>query len=106
MILCMITAIVIWTVIRVVTPMEAYLDYRNLEKPSPVQRQQFGGQADWPANERAVARTLLADILRNKHGGISAGRPDAPAASRNFTPGHELDDWLEAERTVHAKLYG
>jgi hypothetical protein len=28
------------------------------------------------------------------------------AAARNFTPGHELDDWLEAERLVHAKLYG
>ncbi|WP_129782583.1 DUF2934 domain-containing protein [Peristeroidobacter soli] len=28
------------------------------------------------------------------------------AAARNFMPGHELDDWLEAERVVHAKLYG
>lgn len=28
------------------------------------------------------------------------------AAARNFTPGYELDDWLEAERAVHAKLYG
>ena len=28
------------------------------------------------------------------------------AAARNFTPGHELDDWLEAERLVNAKLYG
>lgn len=28
------------------------------------------------------------------------------AAARNFAPGYELDDWLEAERTVHAKLYG
>jgi hypothetical protein len=28
------------------------------------------------------------------------------AAARNFTPGHELDDWLEAERSVRAKLYG
>lgn len=28
------------------------------------------------------------------------------AAARNFTPGYELDDWLEAERVVHAKLYG
>jgi hypothetical protein len=27
------------------------------------------------------------------------------AAARNFSPGHELDDWLEAERAVHAKLY-
>lgn len=28
------------------------------------------------------------------------------AAARNFTPGHELEDWLEAERAVHAKLNG
>lgn len=28
------------------------------------------------------------------------------AAARDFSPGHELDDWLEAERAVHAKLYG
>lgn len=28
------------------------------------------------------------------------------AAARNFSPGHELDDWLEAERLVHARLYG
>lgn len=28
------------------------------------------------------------------------------AAARNFTPGNELDDWLQAERAVHAQLYG
>ena len=28
------------------------------------------------------------------------------AAARNFSPGHELDDWLEAERSVRAQLYG
>lgn len=28
------------------------------------------------------------------------------AAARNFTPGYELDDWLAAERAVHAQLYG
>ena len=28
------------------------------------------------------------------------------AAARNFLPGHELEDWLEAERAVHAQLYG
>jgi Protein of unknown function (DUF2934) len=27
------------------------------------------------------------------------------AAERHFSPGHELDDWLEAERRIHA-LYG
>lgn len=28
------------------------------------------------------------------------------AAERNFTPGRELDDWLEAERRIHATLFG
>jgi hypothetical protein len=28
------------------------------------------------------------------------------AAARNFSPGHELDDWLEAERAVHARIFG
>lgn len=26
------------------------------------------------------------------------------AAERNFAPGHEIDDWLEAERRVHSKV--
>ena len=28
------------------------------------------------------------------------------AAERNFTPGHELDDWLEAERRIRSTLFG
>jgi hypothetical protein len=28
------------------------------------------------------------------------------AEERNFSPGHELDDWLEAERRIHATLFG
>lgn len=28
------------------------------------------------------------------------------AEARNFSPGHELDDWLAAERAIHARLYG
>lgn len=39
-------------------------------------------------------------------GGMIATAAYYLAAARNFTPGHELDDWLEAERTVRAKLYG
>ncbi len=27
------------------------------------------------------------------------------AAARNFMPGHELDDWLAAERSIYAKLH-
>lgn len=39
-------------------------------------------------------------------GGMIATAAYYLAAARNFSPGHELDDWLEAERTVRAKLYG
>jgi len=39
-------------------------------------------------------------------GGMIATAAYYLAAARNFAPGYELDDWLEAERTVHAKLYG
>jgi hypothetical protein len=39
-------------------------------------------------------------------GGMIATAAYYLAAARNFTPGHELDDWLEAERMVRAKLYG
>ena len=28
------------------------------------------------------------------------------AAERNFSPGRELDDWLEAERRIRATLFG
>jgi len=39
-------------------------------------------------------------------GGMIATAAYYLAAARNFTPGHELDDWLEAERSVRARLYG
>jgi hypothetical protein len=39
-------------------------------------------------------------------GGMIATAAYYLAAARNFAPGHELDDWLEAERSVRARLYG
>jgi len=39
-------------------------------------------------------------------GGMIATAAYYLAAARNFMPGHELDDWLEAERSVRAQLYG
>lgn len=35
-------------------------------------------------------------------GGMIATAAYYLAAARNFSPGHELDDWLEAERSVRA----
>lgn len=39
-------------------------------------------------------------------GGMIATAAYYLAAARNFSPGHELDDWLAAERVVHSQLYG
>lgn len=39
-------------------------------------------------------------------GGMIATAAYYLAAARNFEPGHELEDWLEAERSIRAKLYG
>ena len=39
-------------------------------------------------------------------GGMIATAAYFLAAARNFTPGHELDDWLEAERNIRAQPYG
>lgn len=51
-----------------------------------------------------VAATL--ESTTEDVGGMIATAAYYLAAARNFSPGHELDDWLEAERLVHAKLYG
>ncbi|MBM0104205.1 DUF2934 domain-containing protein [Steroidobacter sp. S1-65] len=58
-----------------------------------------------PATEvQVVAATL--DPTREDVGTMIATAAYYLAAARNFSPGHELDDWLEAERAIHAKLYG
>ena len=60
---------------------------------------------------RAPRKTLTtkaaaAEPTSEELGGMIATAAYYLAAARNFTPGHELEDWLEAERTVRAKLYG
>ncbi|HEY5757734.1 MAG TPA: DUF2934 domain-containing protein [Steroidobacter sp.] len=55
--------------------------------------------------EMAIVATAL-EPMPEDVGGMIATAAYYLAASRNFMPGHELDDWLEAERTVHAKLDG
>jgi len=49
------------------------------------------------ADGEAVARRLKAE--RERH---IAERAYARALARGFEPGHELEDWLEAEREVDA----
>jgi hypothetical protein len=59
---------------------------------------------------RAPRKTLTtkasAESASEDLGGMIATAAYYLAAARNFTPGHELDDWLEAERSVRARLYG
>lgn len=53
-----------------------------------------------------TTKTAVAEPSSEELGGMIATAAYYLAAARNFTPGHELDDWLEAERSVRAKLYG
>ncbi|MET0533357.1 MAG: DUF2934 domain-containing protein [Steroidobacter sp.] len=53
-----------------------------------------------------VAEVAVSEPSAEALGGMIATAAYYLAAARNFTPGHELDDWLEAERSVRAKLYG
>ena len=58
-----------------------------------------------PATEvQVVAATL--DPTPEDVGTMIATAAYYLAAARNFSPGHELDDWLQAERAIHARLYG
>lgn len=56
------------------------------------------------ADVQIVAATL--DPMPQDVGTMIATAAYYLAAARNFSPGHELDDWLQAERAVHAQLYG
>lgn len=74
-----------------------------------------GSSSPKRAKPRAPRKTLTtkaavvqraAEPSNEELGGMIATAAYYLAAARNFTPGHELDDWLEAERTVRARLYG
>jgi hypothetical protein len=68
-------------------------------------------EAPVPKKPRAPRKTLttksaVAEPSSEELGGMIATAAYYLAAARNFMPGHELDDWLEAERTVRARLDG
>ena len=48
----------------------------------------------------------VAEPRNEELGGMIATAAYYLAAARNFSPGRELDDWLEAERNIRARLYG
>jgi hypothetical protein len=63
-----------------------------------------------PTAKPTQAETAIVAVTREPMpedvGGMIAMAAYDLAAARNFAPGHELDDWLEAERMVNARLYG
>jgi hypothetical protein len=63
--------------------------------------------ADTPATETAVTETVITTAHSyDELTGMIATAAYYLAAERNFSPGHELDDWLEAERRIRATLFG
>jgi hypothetical protein len=54
----------------------------------------------------AEAPAAAAEPTSDELGGMIATAAYYLAAARNFSPGRELDDWLEAERSIRARLYG
>ena len=58
------------------------------------------------AAEAQAAKPAGPEPSGEELGGMIATAAYYLAAARNFTPGHELEDWLEAERNIRAKLYG
>jgi hypothetical protein len=59
-----------------------------------------------PAQAEMVVAAATLEPMPEDVGGMIATTAYYLAAARNFSPGRELDDWLEAERLVRAKLYG
>lgn len=47
---------------------------------------------------------LTHERSQEEMGGMIAIAAYFLAEQRDFTPGHELDDWLEAERRIHSSL--
>jgi hypothetical protein len=61
---------------------------------------------DHPGSLSDIVRTCIAPhIPENRHACISEAAYSL-AARRGFAPGHELEDWLEAEIEVDARLSG
>lgn len=60
-----------------------------------------------PTVETVVTQAVVAAVpSADELNGMIATAAYYLAAERNFTPGHELDDWLEAERRIRATLFG
>lgn len=92
---------------------------RSRAKPKIVVKSSAASAAEVPAKKPRVPRkTLSTKAAATEAAVASAVEPSSEAvdgmiataayylaAARNFTPGHELDDWLEAERSVRAQLW-
>lgn len=92
---------------------------RTRAKPKIVVKSSAAPAAAVPAKKPRVPRKTLttkaaatetpvvaAAVEPSELDGMIATAAYYLAAARNFMPGHELDDWLEAERSVRAQLWG
>lgn len=93
---------------------------RTRAKPKIVVKRSSAAAAAAPAKKpRAPRKTLTTKAAVTKPSVVAAAiEPSSEeldgmiataayylAVARNFMPGHELDDWLEAERSVRAHLW-
>jgi hypothetical protein len=91
------------------------VETRSVEKrAAPVKKPRAPRKS--PTTEAAVAEPAVVTELQVSAATLNPAPEDMGAmvataayylaAARNFSPGHELDDWLEAERAVRTQLYG
>jgi Protein of unknown function (DUF2934) len=62
--------------------------------------------ADVPANLPSVLTMYMAPHIHEDRNACIAESAYFIAKRRGFVPGHELEDWLEAENEVDARLSG
>ena len=55
---------------------------------------------------RAVRKTTAPVLSHEEVDSMIATAAYYLAAARNFSPGRELDDWLEAERNIRSQVFG
>lgn len=85
-------------------------DIGSAKEPKPV-RQKRGAKA---AQAKAASTDIVLSNLTHAaipYDATARGEMIAEAAyylaeQRGFEPGHELEDWISAEREIDARLYG
>ncbi len=79
------------------TPIHKPRRPKHRTPPKEATRAPIDTPNDWPEEEAAE---IPADIERDQRHAMIAQHAYYLAEQRGFEPGHELDDWLAAERNV------